>query len=71
MKPTDEEQIDTIENKSEINERQNNNHSLKKIETEKRLRRLKHLLYSSHQVCLELLLYTFICLSFIMNVKMK
>ena len=69
MKPTDEEQIDTIENKSEINERQNNNHSLKKIETEKRLRRLKHLLYSSHQVCLELLLYTFIYLS--LNVEMK
>ena len=37
---------------------QNNNQSLEKIETEKRLRRLKYLLYSSHQVCLELLLYT-------------
>ena len=71
MKPTDEEQIDTIENKSEINERQNNNHSLKKLETETRLRRLKYLLYSSHQVCLELLLYTFFNLSFIINVKMK
>ena len=56
MKPIDEEQMDTMENRSEINERHSNNHGLMNMKTETRLRRSEHLANKSQKVYLELLL---------------
>ena len=57
MKPIDEEiKMDTIENRSEINERNSNNHGLKNMKTETRSRQLEHLANKSQKVHLKLLL---------------
>ena len=56
MKPIDEEQMDTIENRSEINERHNNNHGLINMKTETRLRQSEHPANKSQKVCLKSLL---------------
>ena len=56
MKPIDEEKMDAIENRSEINERHSNNHGLKNVKTETRSRQLEHLANKSQKVYLKLLL---------------
>ena len=56
-----------MENKAEINERQNDNYSLKKVETDTHLRRLKYTVDSSHKVCLKL----FFPMKIDTNLKMK